>query len=140
MVAKPAINYPDARVIAVDSRGTLYAVKNRPNGDALQIVDAAGRPTDIGATANVVSDPKHIAVDPDDNILIADTELFLVRRYTVATRTLTTLVGNGVSGTGTLGGAPDKAQLKRPHGVFADKAGVIYISDSENNRVLKIVR
>ena len=53
---------------------------------------------------------------------------------------LSTLVGNGVSGTGTLGGAPDKAQLKRPHGVFADKAGVIYISDSENNRVLKIVR
>ncbi len=140
MVSKPAINYPDARVIAVDSRGTLYAVKNRPNGDALQIVDATGKPTDIAATANVVSDPKHLAVEPDDNILIADTELFLVRRYTVASGTLSTLVGNGVSGTGTLGGAPMNAQLKRPHGVFADKAGVIYISDSENNRVLKIVR
>ena len=46
---------------------------------------------------------------------------------------------NGVSGTGTLGGAPANAQLKRPHGVFADRAGVIYISDSENNRVRQVV-
>jgi hypothetical protein len=39
-----------------------------------------------------------------------------------------------------LGGAPELAQLSRPHGVFVDNTGVIYISHSENERVLKIVR
>jgi DNA-binding beta-propeller fold protein YncE len=141
MATKPAVPYPAARVIAIDSKGTLYAVENRPNGDSLQVVDAAGGITDMPATVNVVSDPKHITLDRDDNVLIADTELFYLRRYDVKADTLETLVGNGMSGTGTLGGDPKNAQLKRPHGVFEDKkTGEIYISDSENDRVLKITR
>jgi hypothetical protein len=141
MAAKPAVPYAAARVIAVDSKGTLYAVKNRPNGDALQVVDAAGKATDMPATVNVVSDPKHLTVDADDDVLIADTELFLLRKYQVKSDALVTLVGNGVSGKGMLDGDPSKAQLKRPHGVFFDKkTGVTYLSDSENDRVLKLVR
>jgi DNA-binding beta-propeller fold protein YncE len=141
MLAKPSVPYAAARVIAIDSKGTLYAVKNRPNGDALQVVDAAGKTTDMPATVNVVSDPKHLAVDADDNVLIADTELFYLRKYVVASDELVTLVGNGVSGKGTLGGDPREAQLKRPHGVFYDeKTGITYLSDSENDRVLKLVR
>jgi hypothetical protein len=59
----------------------------------------------------------------------------------VATQTLMTIAGTGVSGTGMLDGPPERAQFKRPHGIFVDKPlGVIYISDSENNRVLKITR
>jgi len=85
-----------------------------------------------------VSDPKHLAIDLDDNVLLADTELLFIRKYIVATDALVTLVGNGMSGTGTLDGAPDAAQLRRPHGVFVDRTGVIYISDFENDRVLKI--
>ena len=139
--AKPAVPYAAARVIAIDSKGTLYAVKNRPNGDALQVVDAAGKTTDMPATVNVVSDPKHLTIDADDNVLIADTELFYLRKYVVQGDMLVTLVGNGRSGTGVLGGDPLKAQLKRPHGVFFDKkTGATYLSDSENDRVLKIVR
>ena len=139
--AKPAVPYAAARVIAIDSKGTLYAVKNRPNGDALQVVDAAGKTTDMPATVNVVSDPKHLTIDADDNVLIADTELFYLRKYVVQGDMLVTLVGNGRSGTGMLGGDPLKAQLKRPHGVFFDKkTGATYLSDSENDRVLKIVR
>ncbi len=140
MSEKPAIAYPAARVIALDSKGTLYAVKNRPNGDSLQVVDAQGSVTDMPATLNVVSDPKHLAIDLEDNVIIADTELFLLRKYDVANDTLTTLVGNGVAGTGMLGGDPTLAELRRPHGTFVDLTGVIYISDSENDRVLKIER
>jgi len=138
--AKTAVPYPAARVIAIDSKGTLYAVKNRPNGDALQVVTATGTTTDMPATVNVVSDPKHLTIDGDDNVLIADTELFYLRKYAVADDKLITLAGDGKNGMGTLGGDPLKAELKRPHGVFFDKkTGVTYLSDSENNRVLKIV-
>jgi hypothetical protein len=141
MAQKPAVSYPAARVIAIDSKGTLYAVKNRPNGDALQVVSASGAITDMPATVNVVSDPKHLAIDSNDKVLVADTELQLLRRYDAQDDTLETLVGNGMAGLGTLDGDPKNAQLKRPHGVFEDpKTGVIYISDSENNRVLKITR
>jgi DNA-binding beta-propeller fold protein YncE len=139
MLQKPAIAYPAARVIAVDSRGTLYAVKNRPNGDALQVVASDGTVTDMPATVNVVSDPKHLAIDLEDNVIIADTELLFIRKYQVSTDSLVTLVGNGMSGTGTLDGDPEAAELRRPHGVFVDRSGVIYISDSENDRVLKIL-
>jgi DNA-binding beta-propeller fold protein YncE len=136
MMQKPAIGYGAARVIAVDSKGTLYAVKN--GGNVLQSVDATGKATDM-AGSNAIAAPKHIAVDPEDNVLIADTEKALIRKYVVATKTLVTIAGTGAVGTGTLDGPPEKAQVARPHGIFADKLGVIYISDSENNRVLKIV-
>jgi len=140
MTEKAPIPYPSARVIAVDSTGKLYAVKNRPVGDSLQVVDAAGNVTDMPATVNVVSDPKHLAIDLDDNVLIADTELAIARTYVVATDILVPLAGNGTAGSGMLDGDPELAQLRRPHGIFQDKTGVIYISDSENDRVLKIVR
>jgi hypothetical protein len=40
-----------------------------------------------------------------------------------------------------VGGDPVKAELNQPHGVLVHpKTGEIYISDSSNNRVLKIVR
>jgi hypothetical protein len=138
-VSKPAVPYADARVIAIDSRGVLYAAKTGASGNSLQVVDAAGSATDMPATVNVVNAPKHIAIDVDDSVLVADTELQYLRRYEPATDSLANLVGNGLVGTGTLGGDPASAQLDRPHGVFADrKTGDIYIADSENDRVLKI--
>jgi DNA-binding beta-propeller fold protein YncE len=136
MTQKPAIPYGGARVIAVDSKGTLYAVKN--GGNVLQTVDAAGKTTDMPGTAGVINAPKHIAIDPEDNVLIADTEKGFIRKYLVASKMLVTIAGTGAVGTGMLGGPPEKAQVARPHGIFADSSGVIYISDSENNRVLKI--
>jgi DNA-binding beta-propeller fold protein YncE len=139
--AKPSVAYAAARVIAIDSKGTLYAVKNRPNGRVLHRVDAAGRTTDMAGTSGVISDPKHITCDGDGNVLLADTELQLIRRYVVATQTLMTIAGTGVLGTGMLDGAPERAQFRRPHGIFVDPlVGSIYIADSENNRVLKITR
>jgi hypothetical protein len=44
-----------------------------------------------------------------------------------------------VAGTGKRGDGPDgdplRASLARPHGVFVDGRGIVYISDTENNRV-----
>jgi NHL repeat len=39
-----------------------------------------------------------------------------------------------------VGGPPEAVQLDRPHGAFVDAAGAIYISDSGNHRVLKLVK
>ena len=40
-----------------------------------------------------------------------------------------------------LGGLPQNAQVRRPHGIFPDpKTGASFVSDSENDRVVKIVQ
>lgn len=65
--------------------------------------------------------PKHLCVDRDGGIIIADAENHLIRRY--AKGILTTL---------------DAGELKRPHGVYVDRAGALYIADSYNHRVVKL--
>ena len=48
--------------------------------------------------------------------------------------TIETLVGDGKPGDGP-DGDPLKCRQKRPHGVFVDQAGQVYIGDSSNNKV-----
>jgi hypothetical protein len=49
--------------------------------------------------------------------------------------TLEVLVGSGTKGDGPDGKDPLNCQLARPHGVFVDKDGSVFIGDSETHRV-----
>jgi hypothetical protein len=74
-----------------------------------------------------------VACGPDGSLYIADTENHVIRR--VDTRgVISTVAGSGERGDGP-DGDPLRAKLARPHGVFVDSAGVVYISDTENHRV-----
>ena len=73
-------------------------------------------------------------------VLIADTENHRIKIYRPADGTILTLVGTGRKGTKGLGGPPTDAELSQPHGVTVGPEGVVYIADSSNNRILKIVR
>jgi DNA-binding beta-propeller fold protein YncE len=79
--------------------------------------------------------PKGIALDAQGNVYLADTESHSIRYIDVKKGTLEVLVGNGKKGDGPDGGDPLKCQLNRPHGVFVDQDGSVYIGDSENHRV-----
>ena len=57
-----------------------------------------------------------------------------IRFLDVKTGTIELLVGNGTRGDGP-DGDPLACQLARPHGVFVDKDGTVFIGDSENHRV-----
>jgi hypothetical protein len=140
----------DARAVAADSKGNVYILERA--GNVIRVVDGAGKiRTVVGsgkagasgdggdALAATMNGPRHIFVDRDDNVLIADTENSLVRKYIPAEHKIVRVAGNGQVGTAGLGGPPESAQLNRPHGVFGDSDGVVYISDSDNDRVLKIV-
>lgn len=134
---RSTLPYGNPRVITVDSKGTLYAVKN--GGNALQIVN----PQD-GAATNVpggspVAAPKRITTDNEDNVIIVDTETHSISKYVLATKSIVRLVGNGRSGTGTLDGPPAMAQTARPHGAFVDRNGRLLIADSFNDRIIAIV-
>ncbi len=81
-----------------------------------------------------LSGPKGIALAPNGDIYLADTESHTIRVIRKATGFIETVVGDGQLGDGP-DGDPRKCRLARPHGVFVDSAGKVYIGDSENHRV-----
>ncbi|MCA8987351.1 MAG: hypothetical protein KDA78_06905 [Planctomycetaceae bacterium] len=82
----------------------------------------------------MLAGPKGIAVDPQGNVVIADTESHTIRRIDGKTGIITTLVGTGQKGDGP-DGDPLKCKLDRPHSVCFGPDGSVYIGDSNNHRV-----
>jgi DNA-binding beta-propeller fold protein YncE len=141
----------DPRAIAVDGQGNLYIAER--NGHALRVVDPAGKIRTVAGTgqkgfsgdggparAALMDGPKHLAVDAEDNVLIVDTENHVIRKYQPRDGLIVRVAGSGVRGPGGVGGRPEEVQLDRPHGAFVDGTGALYISDSGNHRVLKLVK
>jgi sugar lactone lactonase YvrE len=140
----------DPRAVAVDGRGNLYILER--GGHALRVVDRSGKirtvagtgkPGDSGDGGDArqarLNGPKHLCVDAEENVLVADTENHRVRIYRPGMGTIENVAGTGRKGTNGLGGPPREAELNQPHGVTVGPRGILYISDSSNNRILKIV-
>jgi len=72
------------------------------------------------------------------DVLIADSENYVIRRFKVKEGTIELVAGTGKMGSDGVGGAANQCQLNRPHGVFERADGVIFIADSENNRILQL--
>ena len=143
----------DPRAVAVDGLGNVYILER--GGNALRVVDKEGRiRTVVNASGKkggegdggpaleaTMNGPKHLCVDKDDSVIIADAEAHLVRRYVPATGKIERIAGTGKKGSTGVGGDPWLCELSRPHGVTVHpQTGDLYITDSYNNRVLKILR
>ena len=85
------------------------------------------------ATEADLSGPKGIAVAPNGDVYIADTESHTIRVIETS-GTIRTVVGDGTRHDGPEGD-PLACGLARPHGVLVDAAGAVYVGDSENHRV-----
>lgn len=81
-----------------------------------------------------LSGPKGLALDAEGNVWLADCESHTIRVIHAATGMIDIVVGTGEKGDGPEGD-PLKCQLARPHGVFVDKDGAVFIGDSESHRV-----
>jgi DNA-binding beta-propeller fold protein YncE len=139
--------------VAQDRQGNVYILER--NGNALRVVDPAGKIKTIvnavgtkgntgdngPALAATMNGPKHLCIDIDDSILIADAESHVIRRYDPKTGHITRIAGTGKHGNEGVGGDPLQCQLARPHGVSIHPiTKEIWITDSYNNRVLKVTR
>ena len=89
------------------------------------------------ATAASLHWPTAIELDPEGNLLIADTFNHAIRRLDVD-GTITTLAGTGVEGFSGDGGPATAARLSQPFGVTRDEDGAVYISDRGNFRVRRV--
>jgi DNA-binding beta-propeller fold protein YncE len=90
------------------------------------------------AKAATLSGPKGIAVGPDGNIYLADCESHSIRLLDRKRGTVELIAGTGERGDGPDGADPKKCKLARPHGVFVDADGTVFVGDSEAHRIRAI--
>ena len=140
-----------ARAVKLAADGTVYILERQ--GSSLRAVDPAsgiirtvagtgarGYGGDGGpALAAVFDAPKEMAIDRDGSLLIVDTENHAIRRIDGASGIVTPLAGGHQGGDGD-GGPATRAGLDRPHGAVVGPDGAIYIGDTNNHRVRKVVR
>jgi len=86
-----------------------------------------------------LSHPRDVEIAPDGRLFIADTENHKIRVVDLTTGTIATVVGTGEVGAAGDGGAALQATLHRPFGIAFDAAGDLYIADTLNNRVRRVV-
>jgi DNA-binding beta-propeller fold protein YncE len=146
-----AVNAPllDPRAVAVNAKGEIYILER--TGNALRVVGRDGKIRTVAGTGAKGADggnaleatlngPKHLCFDLEGNVLIADSENHLIRKYLPASGKIVRVAGNGQKGTNGLNGPPEQAELNQPHGVTVHRDGTLFIADSSNGRVLKIAR
>ncbi|HVJ67478.1 MAG TPA: hypothetical protein VM510_05805 [Caulifigura sp.] len=134
------------RTLDFDGKNSLYLALREGNAvyrvdlDTKKLTHLAGTGkkgfSGDGADARKaeLSGPKGIALAPNGDVYLADTESHTIRVIRKATGFIETVVGDGKLGDGP-DGDPLKCRLARPHGVFVDSTGKVYIGDSENHRV-----
>jgi len=81
-----------------------------------------------------LSGPKGIALDGEGNVWLADCESHSIRLVRRADGVLDLIAGTGKKGDGP-DGDPLQCRMARPHGVFVDTDGAVYIGDSEAHRI-----
>ena len=138
--------------LALDAAGRLYVADTENHRirrvdfslgiiETIAGIGTAGFSGDGGpATAAALSHPRDIEIDATGRLFIADTENHRVRAVDPTTGVITTVAGTGEQGFSGDGGMATAAALWRPFGVALDVAGDLYVADTFNNRIRRVVR
>ncbi len=82
--------------------------------------------------------PQDLEFGPDGLLYIADTNNHRVRTFDPRTGVVRTVAGTGSRGYAGDRGPAAMAQFWRPYGLAFDRAGDLYVCDTQNNRVRRI--
>ena len=89
------------------------------------------------ATKAALQEPYGVAVDAAGNTYVSDFSGNRIRKIT-PTGTISTVVGNGISGFGGDGGQASAAMISYPNALLFDSAGNMIIADGGNGRIRKV--
>ncbi len=137
------------RSIDTDTAGKAYLVLREGNSvfeldianDRLSRIAGTGErgySGDGGAAIDATfNGPKGIVYSAQDHSLyIVDTENHVIRRMSLVTGIIDTVLGSGERGDGP-DGEPLGCKLNRPHGVFVHER-LLYVTDSESHRIREV--
>jgi len=138
------------RAIDFDRRGDLWLALRE--GNAVYRIDMKKKTIhhvagtgQTGFTGNggparqaTLSGPKGLSLDKEGGVYLADTESHSIHRIDVKKGTIELVAGTGEKGDGPEGD-PLACRMSRPHGVFVDADGSLFIGDSEAHRV-RVIR
>jgi NHL repeat len=144
--ADARLNFPTA--VASDGAGTLYFSEH--TGRAIRkLVVASGRVTTLassygedgcvdgtGAIARFF--PSSLVPDGAGSVYFSDPVCSTIRKLDIASSTISTWAGSWAV-SGTADGTGELAAFKQPGGAVKDGAGNLYVADSGNHTIRKVV-
>ena len=90
------------------------------------------------ATAASLNEPYGVSVDTSGHLFITDTINARIREVNLSTGVITTVAGDGFSGSYGDGGQATVAQIGFPESAAVDANGHLFIADARNNRVRQV--
>lgn len=118
------------RILKIDPLGVETTVA----GTGIASYTGDGHPA-INATLN---SPSSVAIDPADNLYIADSENNAVRKVISSTGNIATLAGNGTAVFTGDGLNANLAGLYKPYSVYLDASGDLFIADRLDLRIREV--
>ena len=97
------------------------------------------------ATLATFDDPLDMKLGPDGRLYVVDRNNNVVRAIDLGAGIIETVLGNGSSCDVAFDTCPDVAaardmQLNHPYGLTFDAKGDLYVADTDNNRIIKVLR
>lgn len=138
--------------IVLDEQGRLYVADTLNHrirvidfeADTIETLAGTGEPGFSGdggpATEAQINNPRKLTVGPDGRLYFGDERNNRIRAIDLETGIITTVAGNGEATFAGDGLPPEQASLDRPVGVTFSPEGDMYILDTNNNRIRRVLR
>jgi trimeric autotransporter adhesin len=126
------VDYRNGRIRRIETRGITTTIAGPGEGRACFSGD--GGP----ATEASLCGPEHLWADAEGNVYLADTGNHRIRLIDTD-GIIRTVTGSGIDGYSGDGGPALQASLSEPSSVAVGPDGALYIADSANNRVRRVI-
>ena len=134
------------RSLDVDASGIVWlatregnqVLKLDPAANRISLVAGTGKkgpPVDGPARLATLNGPKGIAVGPGGSVWVADTENHAIRRIDPVSGAIVRVAGGGAEAAAV---DPLLLKLNRPHGLFVEADGTLFVGDSWQHRVVRV--
>jgi hypothetical protein len=130
------------RVVNTSAETVTVAGVAIPAGDIATVAGTGAEGysgDDAAAISATLAGPSGVFVDTSGDIFITDTANFVIREVVASSGFIATVAGDNAQGFSGDGGPSTSAELNTPIGLFGDSTGNLFVADSYNSRIRKLV-